>query len=152
MLTVLLHWQYKVWDNEVNHLWQQCVCHHVCSLVYMLAPKSGVSQYDLGFLITLYTCVMSHSLFLPSIIVIISGSRYNLWSYTLCSFLQYPITFSHKVKELFNTVPIATLQSFLNVTDQVSNPQILQYYANRNFLHFKSHAFRKQEEQNTTKL
>ena len=33
--------------------------------------------------------------FLPSIILIISGGRYNLWSYTLCSFLQYPTTFNH---------------------------------------------------------
>jgi len=46
---------------------------------------------------------MSHPLymnqpfsFLPSIILIIDGGRYNLWSYTLCSFLQYPITCSHK--------------------------------------------------------
>ena len=31
---------------------------------------------------------------LSSIILIISGGRYNLWSYTLCRFLQYPITFS----------------------------------------------------------
>ena len=36
----------------------------------------------------------SHS-FLPSLIPI-SSSRYNLWSYTLCSFLQFPINFSHK--------------------------------------------------------
>jgi len=35
----------------------------------------------------------SHS---PSLILIISVGRYNLWSYTLCSFLQFPITFSHK--------------------------------------------------------
>ena len=32
---------------------------------------------------------------LSSIILIISGGRYNLWSYTLCSFLQLPITFRH---------------------------------------------------------
>ena len=46
---------------------------------------------------------MSHTLymtqpftFIPSLTLIISGGRYNLWSYTLCSFLQYPITFGHK--------------------------------------------------------
>ena len=46
---------------------------------------------------------MSHALymtqpftFLSSLILIVSGDRYNLWSYTLCSFLQFPITFSHK--------------------------------------------------------
>jgi len=34
--------------------------------------------------------------FLSSIILIISGGRYNLWRYMLCTFLQYPITFNHK--------------------------------------------------------
>ena len=34
--------------------------------------------------------------FLSSLILIVSGGRYNLWSHTLCSFLQLPITFSHK--------------------------------------------------------
>ena len=38
---------------------------------------------------------LSHS-FLSSIILIISGGRYNLWRYTLCTFLKYPITFNHK--------------------------------------------------------
>jgi len=73
---------------------------------------------------------MSHSFFLSSIILIISGGRYNLWSYTLCSFLQYPITFGHKVKGLISTVPKPSLQYFLNVTDQVSHPQIWKYYVN----------------------
>ena len=46
---------------------------------------------------------MTHSLyiikthtFLPFFLtLIISAGRYNLWSYTLFSFLQFPITFSH---------------------------------------------------------
>jgi hypothetical protein len=38
----------------------------------------------------------SHS-FLSSLILILSGSRYNLWSYTFCSFLQFPFIFSHKI-------------------------------------------------------
>ena len=49
-------------------------------------------------------CLITHSFyttqpftFLPSIILIISGGRYNLWSYTLCSFLKLPTTFSHKI-------------------------------------------------------
>ena len=37
-----------------------------------------------------------HSPFISSIILIISSGRYNLWSYISSSFLQYPITFSHK--------------------------------------------------------
>jgi len=32
---------------------------------------------------------------LPSLTLVISGGRYNLWSYALCSFLQFPVTFSH---------------------------------------------------------
>ena len=39
----------------------------------------------------------SHSpSFLSSLILIISGGRCNLWSYSLCSFLQFPITHKHK--------------------------------------------------------
>ena len=34
--------------------------------------------------------------FLSSIILIISGGRYNLWRHKLRTFLQYPITFNHK--------------------------------------------------------
>ena len=34
--------------------------------------------------------------FLSLIILILTGRRYNLWSYTLCSFLQFPISFTHK--------------------------------------------------------
>jgi hypothetical protein len=61
-----------------------------------LAPELIV-QYDYGFLITVYTCRSSYSFFLSSTILIKSGGRYNLWSYTLCSFLHYPITFGHKI-------------------------------------------------------
>jgi hypothetical protein len=35
--------------------------------------------------------------FLSSIILIISGGRHNLWSYKSCIFLQFPITFNHKI-------------------------------------------------------
>ena len=35
--------------------------------------------------------------FLSSVILIISGGRYNLWRYMLRTFLQYPITFNHKI-------------------------------------------------------
>jgi len=62
-----------------------------------------IAHYDWGFLITLYACLIPHSFYmtrplkshLSSIILIICGGRYNLWSYTLCSFLQLPIIFSH---------------------------------------------------------
>ena len=54
--------------------------------------------------VKLYTCLITHSFymtqpftFLPSIILMISSDRYNLLSYTSCSFLQFAITFSHKI-------------------------------------------------------
>jgi hypothetical protein len=40
----------------------------------------------------------------------------------LCSFLQFPIIFSHKFYKLISTVPKCSLQSFLNITEQVSHP------------------------------
>jgi len=44
-----------------------------------------------------HSTLTSHSIsFLSLIILILSGSRHNLWSYTLCSFLQLPISFRHK--------------------------------------------------------
>jgi hypothetical protein len=54
---------------------------------------------------TLYACFTSHSFymtkpftsFLSPIILIISGGRYNLWSYTLYSFIQFLVTCSHKI-------------------------------------------------------
>jgi len=39
MLIVLLQWLCsKVWESEFS---QHCICHCVCSLVYIQAPKSG---------------------------------------------------------------------------------------------------------------
>ena len=51
-------------------------------------------------MISLNAHLMSHTLHeraihLPSTIPITCGGRYNLWSYTVCSFLKYPISFSH---------------------------------------------------------
>jgi hypothetical protein len=36
MLMVLLQWLYsKVRQSEFNRLWQQCICHHICTLLYI---------------------------------------------------------------------------------------------------------------------
>jgi len=36
MSIVLQQWPCgKVWENETCHLWQQWICHCVCSLVYI---------------------------------------------------------------------------------------------------------------------
>jgi len=43
MLTVLLQWLCsKVWESEFSDLWQQWVCHCVCSTVYIKAMKIAV--------------------------------------------------------------------------------------------------------------
>jgi len=93
-----------VWKSEFSDVWQQWVCLHVCSLVYTHRPLKVqlIVHYEYGFLITLYyvSCILHDSQspsFLSSIIVITSSGRYNLRSYKLCSFLQYPITFNHKI-------------------------------------------------------
>jgi len=75
------------------------VAGHICRTL----KAEVIVHYDWGFLITLYACLMWHALYmtqpftlLSSLILIVSGGRYNLCSHTLCSFLQFPITFSHK--------------------------------------------------------
>jgi hypothetical protein len=46
----------------------------------------------------IYSTCPSHSpSFLSSIILIISGSMYNLLSYKSCSFLKFPMTLKHKI-------------------------------------------------------
>jgi len=42
------------------------------------------------------TCTLHDPAIHLSSLIPISGGRYNLWSYTLCNFLQFPITFSHR--------------------------------------------------------
>jgi hypothetical protein len=65
---------------------------------------------------TLHEPVIHLSLFLPSLILMIYDARYNLWSYTVCIFLQFPITFSHKSLRTYQnccqTLSAAFLQSY----------------------------------------
>ena len=61
---------------------------------------------------------MPFTLFLYPIIPIISSGSYNLWSYTLCSFIQFPITSSYKSlrSHQHHTVLKPSLQTFFNIT------------------------------------
>jgi alpha-amylase/alpha-mannosidase (GH57 family) len=59
------------------------------------------------------------------IILIILGEEYKLWSYSLCSFLQPPVTWALFSPNVFLSTLFSntySLCSSLNVTDQVSHP------------------------------
>ena len=110
MLITLLHWLFsKLSKTEFSHQWQQWICHCVCSLVhiYIEAPKIGVNR-SLWLRISDKPVHMSHVIFILhdqathipsffSLTLITGGGRCNLWNYTLFSFLQFPIIFSHKI-------------------------------------------------------
>ena len=92
-----------------------------------------------------------------SIILIISGGRSNLWSYTLCSFLQFPITFSHKSPTTDQYQHCSQTQS--TVYPQCHRPTVtptsikILHKQTHTCLYFNSHIFRKQDgEQNIMKL
>jgi hypothetical protein len=66
---------------------------------------------------------------LPRILLITSGERYKLWSYSSSSFIHFPITFRFKTLNTLNsTIPIFSLQSSLKVTHQVSYTHIYKKY------------------------
>ena len=158
-----------MWESEFHYLWQQQICHCVCSLVhiYIKAPKSRVDcslwlrisdnpvhMYHVTFI--LHDQAIHPSSF-HSIIRIISGGRSNLWSYTLCSFLQFPITFSYKSPTTDQHQHCSQTQS--TVYPQCHRPTItptsikILHKQTHTCLYFNSHIFRKQEEhQNTMKL
>jgi hypothetical protein len=50
----------------------------VACFIYRVPNMELVVKYDYEFMITLFTCLMSLSLFLSSTTVIISGGKYNL--------------------------------------------------------------------------
>jgi hypothetical protein len=67
-----------------------------------------------------HSCYMPCPSHPPSLHRIILGERYKLWSSSLCSFLQFPVTsYVFDPNILLNTL---SLCSSLNVRDQVSHP------------------------------
>jgi len=71
----------------------------------------------------------SHSPFFLSFIILVSVGRYNLWSYTVCSFLKFPITFSHKSLRTDKHC-CQTQFTVSSHCQKVSHPQLCKYYIN----------------------
>jgi len=90
--------------------------------------------------------ITQHFMSLPHIILITSGERYKLWSYSLCSFIHFPITFRCKsLNTLNSTIPIFSLQPFLKVTHQVSYTSIYKkYWVKMHTFLSQGHVFRAQ--------
>ena len=66
---------------------------------------------------------------LPHIILITSGERSKIWSYSSCSLIHFPITFRcNSLNTLNSTIPIFSAQSLLKVTHQVSYTRIYKKY------------------------
>ena len=151
-----------MWESEFCYLWQQRTCHCVCSLVYIYitAPKSKadwslwlrISANPVHVSCHIHSTWPSHSIsFLSSIILIISSGKYNLWSYTLCSFIQFPVTFSHKSLRTDQHCAQSTVYSQCHRPSVT--PTSIKILHKHTRLYFNQHAFRKQEgEQNILRL
>ena len=122
----------------------------------------------------MYTCLTSQSFhinshlisFLSLIILILTASRHNLWSYTSCSFLQFPISFSRKSLRTDQHQHCSQTQSTVysqchrtSVTPtfrkilKISTCTHTHTHTHTHSLHFNSQVFRKLEgQQNILKL
>ena len=90
--------------------------------------------------------------FLSLIILILTGTMHNLWIYTLCSFLQFPVMFSLKSlrtdqqQHCFKTQCTAYPQCYRKSVTPTFR-KLFTISTQTHSLHFNSHVFRKQEGQ-----
>jgi hypothetical protein len=134
MFTRAFHW-YLSWARLI-----QSIPPHPISLRYIftlsthlhLGLPSGL--FPSGFPINIlhafpllpHSCYMlAHLILLDFIILIISDEEYKLWSSSLCSFIQSPVTLHLSSVQIFFSAPCSntlSLCSCLNVRDHVSHP------------------------------
>jgi len=64
-----------------------------------------------------YSTLTNHSIsFLSLIILILSGSRYNLWSYTSCSFLQFMKLYIMQFSPIYEAIHHAVFSNLWSYT------------------------------------
>jgi len=144
-----------VWQRDLNCTWQHLVCHHICNFIYCIRATKCTVDCSLPFRFSNNSVCTSNVtlchitqqfMSLPHTILITSGQRYILWSYSSCSFIHFPITFRCKTLDTLNsTIPIFSLQSFLKVTHQVSYTSTYKkYWINMHTFVSQGHVFREQ--------
>jgi hypothetical protein len=83
-------------------------------------PSGFPTNILYSFLLSsIHSTCPDHLIVLDLFILIIFSKEYKLWSFTLCTFLQSPVTSSLFGPNILNTL---SLCSSLNVRDQVSHP------------------------------
>jgi len=143
VLVLLQYLSSKVLQSELNRTWQHLVCHHICNFLYYIWGAKCAVDCSLPLRFSNNSVCTSNVTLchitqqftsLPHIILITSGERYKLWSYSSCSFIHFPTTFRYKTLNTLNSIiPIFSVQSFLKVTHQVSYIYIYKkYWVNMN--------------------
>jgi len=128
-----------MWQIELNCTLQHFVCHHICNFIYYIWGAKCGDDCSLPLRFSNNSvCTSNDTLYhitqqftsLPHIILITSGERYKLWSYSSCCFIHFPFTFRCKsLNKLNSTIPIFSPHSFLKVPHQVLYTHIYKKFS-----------------------